>query len=103
MSYDRSMAYKKHQSKYKWIKKGNKNAENILRNISEIKFQSLIRVNITQNNISTIEGLNKIFMPQLRAIFLSNKIFMMVGEKINKITDLVKVKWPCLQILSLRT
>ena len=75
---------------------GEKKGATILKDISEIRFPHLRVISITRNNISTIEGLNRIFLPELKDIFLSTNFVRKVGNKIHRITDLMKTNWPCL-------
>ena len=81
----------------------NQTEPNILKDIKQIKFVKLVRIEISRNNICTIEGLHRILMPELKEIFLSNYDFIIVGNRINQITDLVKTKWSHLNMLSMRT
>ena len=90
-----------HLGMYYLHKEDQQKASNILKEISEIKLRSLVRLNISRNNISTIERINQIFMPQLAGIFISRNKPILVGNKTHKATDLVKTNWPCLNMLSM--
>ena len=66
-----------------------------------IQYPNLLVLDLTQNRIKSIEGLNRIFMPALLALKLSNFFLHKGKNDLCFIKDFKKVMWPSLRCLSL--
>ena len=75
------------------------NKPNIIKQLQHVAFPHLAELNIHGNEISSVEGLSRIFMPQLETLIIS-KIEDRIGfNHMIGMRDLRKSHWPDLKFL----
>ena len=68
------MAYANPKSKYMYIDEGNNRHPTILKEIRHIQFASLKLLNLGNNRIASIEGIESLMMPQLEELYLCKNV-----------------------------
>ena len=65
----------------------------MFKSIKDVSFPCLEVLFLRNNNIESIEGLNRIYMPHLKTLIICKPTNIKAENRINTVTDLKKANW----------